>query len=420
MKRVILLLACSLLAALPAAQAEGADDDFIRIYNLIQEADSLSESGQGREALGKYREAQTGLKNLQSVYPSWNKIVVNYRLNYVASKLEPLAQKFSTTNAAARVAVTAATIGGSSFANQIQTWQDEVARLSTQNALLEAKLKEALSVQPAAIDPRELAKAEEKIRLLQKENELLKVGLGQEQSARARLEVYEAKLVPYTAEELTLFKQSPPGNAASIPTVVVRKTRELPAGAGPLIADAQRAIDSGRFDEAEKKYLQVLRQDEGNVYTLANLAAVQLDQDRSADAEKTLKQALAIDPQDAACLYLMGSLKFRQEKYEEALDALSLSAKIEPEKAQTQYFLGKTLIQKGSRAPAETALRKAVQLRPGWGDAHYLLAVVYATQKPAYKELAQWHYQKAIAGGSPRNGELEKWIEDKKSSTAAP
>src|SRR6266567_910761 len=55
-------------------------------------------------------------------------------------------------------------------------------RLSARNALLENKLKEALSVQPAAVDPRELAKAEEQIRLLQKEKELYKVSLAQEKA----------------------------------------------------------------------------------------------------------------------------------------------------------------------------------------------------------------------------------------------
>src|SRR5262249_37593406 len=125
---------------------------------------------------------------------------------------------------------------------------------------------------------------------------------------------------------------------------------------------------------------------------------------------KTLKQALAIDPRNAPSLFLLGDLRFRQEKYDEALEALSLSAKISPDKAETQYYLGKALVQKGNRQSAETALRRAVKLKPGWGDAHYLLAVVYATQQPPFRELAQWHYQKAVDSGAPRNGELEKLI----------
>jgi cytochrome c-type biogenesis protein CcmH/NrfG len=138
------------------------------------------------------------------------------------------------------------------------------------------------------------------------------------------------------------------------------------------------------------------------------------------DAEATLKKSLAADPEDAASLYLMGRLKLLQNKNDEALDALSRSAKIIPEEARTQYFLGKALIQKGNRVAAETALRKAVQLRPGFGEAHYSLAMVYATQQPAFKELAQWHYQKAIAAGYPRNIEFEKLIEGKKTAATVP
>ena len=47
-------------------------------------------------------------------------------------------------------------------------------RLQARQAILEAKVREALATQPAAIDPRELVKAQEKIQSLLKENELLK------------------------------------------------------------------------------------------------------------------------------------------------------------------------------------------------------------------------------------------------------
>ena len=255
----------------------------------------------------------------------------------------------------------------------------------------------------------------------------------QMEALRSKLEIFEAKQVPYTAEELALFKQPaiklaaaetnlPP--VAAVPTVAnvtttnapagkKKNPRELPPGAGPLIAAAQRAIDAEHFEEAEQKYQEVLRQDESNVYVLANLAAVQMDQDKTADAEKSLSRALAVDPQDPASLYMMGNLKLKQEKYDEAIDLLSQSAKLNPEKPQTQFFLGKALIQKGSRGPAETALRKAVQLKPGWGEPHYLLSVLYSTQQPSYPELAQYHYKKAIAGGAPRNPEFEHWMENK-------
>jgi Flp pilus assembly protein TadD len=448
--------------------------------------------------------------------------------------------------------------------------REEISRFAAQNAMLEARLREALSVQPAAIDPRELAKAQERIKALQKERDLLAVSLEQAtgrpsaasgnkeadakqnlvtQSAvvsmlrrqnedlqkqiaeltaklressrpaasreetlqlretiaaleasnrvmreeqvsmenrllqfvrdhgpgaaaqnaelkkqlaearqaaqttaaerddlmrkldevtktlnqrdahfptvatqelekqleaiRAKLQIFEAKQVPFSAEELALFKQ-PPIKAATVQTsapTLVKTTNDAPPRAGPLVSEALRAIDAGRLAEAERKYQEALQVEENDPHLLANLAAVQLDQNKLTDAEASLKKALAANARDPVSLCLMGGLKLREEKYDEALDALSLSVQLDPEKANTQYYLGQALIQRGSRGPAEAALRKAVQLKPGWGEAHYQLAVLYATQGSGFKELALYHYRKAIQGGVARNLELEQRME---------
>jgi hypothetical protein len=41
-----------------------------------------------------------------------------------------------------------------------------------------------------------------------------------------------------------------------------------------------------------------------------------------------------------------------------------------------------------------------------------LLAVLYGTEQPIFRELARFHYKKAIAGGVTRNPELEKRMEN--------
>jgi len=587
------------LAVSPGANAQSQDELYVQIYNLIQQGDALSDTGQTAPALAKYLEAQTALKKLQAASPDWNVNVVNFRLKYLESKITPLATRGSSTNAPpvsstdavpsvpkaefvlTRPAPTAKPVASDEAANQLQTLQEEVRQLGADKALLQAKLKEALSVQPAAIDPRELTKAEDRIKSLLKENELLQAGLAQEQTRsaqlvapavveqgkqalaeanrklseqteaavalraeneilkkqvadlrsqpvpadksaelsrqlaqaqtqmaalqsdkeiarlekialenrikelstssvpksalspppsggdttrvkelererdelqrkldtatkelygrkgssaaaraeematqleilRARLEVFEARQVPYTEEELALFKPSSIKLAAENPKVGNKSVRELPKGAGPLVADAQRAFAAQRYDEAEQKYLQVLQLDGKNVYTLGNLAAIQLELNRLDAAEKNLQQALAVDPNDAFSLSLLGYLKFQQQKYDEALDLLSRSARLNPQSAETQNYLGIALSQKGMRGPAETALRKAIQLNPGYGSAHNNLAVIYVTQQPPLVELARWHYQKALAAGLPRNTNLEKMLDEKKPAESAP
>ena len=199
---------------------------------------------------------------------------------------------------------------------------------------------------------------------------------------RARLEVFEARQVPYTAEELALFKQPETKLALADRKGGKKSVKELPPGTVALVAEAHRYYANRQLDKAEEKYLQVLQQDKTNVPTLANLAAIELDLGHLEAAEINIKQAVALAPDDAYSLFVLGRLKFRQKKYDEAIDAFSRAAKLDPQDAQVQNFLGLALSEKGLRGPAETALRKAIQIDPGCADAHNNLAVVYITQQP--------------------------------------
>src|ERR1017187_6925632 len=91
------LLALALLLGLSSARAEGPDDDYLGIYNLIQQADALATSGKPTPAKAKYQEAQTALKTFQKEYPEWNVKLIAYRLNYVVGKLTALTQKRPAT-----------------------------------------------------------------------------------------------------------------------------------------------------------------------------------------------------------------------------------------------------------------------------------------------------------------------------------
>jgi tetratricopeptide (TPR) repeat protein len=596
-------------------RADGPDEQYLRIYVLIQDGDAFEKNGDLKAAYSRYSEALDALKKLQTINPGWNEKAVNFRLKYLADKVEKDAPKAVAPKPSA-----VSTPGKAASEEDLRGLNQRISRLEAEKYTLENKLKEALTIQPPAANP-ELNKAREHVAALEKERDLLKVTIEQQkektaaqtsaadkknlrlmeeqrdelarriellqkentalktvpaqterlladsqsriqalekeradlkeqiaktattpapspvpsdlnkgdlkklkkleserdeldkklenalrelasrksaledsekarstdtsrvkkleqereklekkladavtqisdlktskkssgaakemEQLRARLNIYESKSVPFTAEELALFRK-PEARIASAPVpeptaaanttqfsatqptgdkqpVVAnakepakkngrKSVRDLPAGAGPLVADAQRAFAQGRFDEAEQKYLQVLAQDANNVYTLANLAAIQIELRRFDDAEKNIRKALETEPDDAFSLSVLGIIKFDQDKYDEAFDALSKSAQLNPEDAHTQNYLGITLSQKGQRAPAETALRKAIQLQPDYASAHHNLAVIYATQNPPFIELARWHYQKAVSLGHPKNPKLEETFSKK-------
>jgi len=228
---------------------------------------------------------------------------------------------------------------------------------------------------------------------------------------RARLAVDEARAVPYTPEELALFKQ--PAPPAANPNAEKKSIRELPGGTATLVAEAQKYFAARQYDKAEDDYLQILRHNENNGLALANLAAIEIQQNRLDDADKHIQAALVQAPNDAYNLSLLGYLKFQQGKYDDALDALSHAARLDPQDPQIQNYLGVTLGHKGLRQQAETALRKAVQIDPNYAAAHNNLAVIYISQEPPLPELARWHYERALAAGQPPNPDLEKMLADK-------
>ena len=179
-----------------ARAQSGADDKYISIYSLIQQADGLATSGDPGEAAAAFADAQNQLQQFQKEFPSWNPNIVAFRLEQVADKLAELkshadmlanAKKAVQAKAPPAAAIKPSVVAPVAAAPQpdVADVTSEVDKLRTQlqvaqaaNDIWQAKLKEALAVQPAAIDPRELEKAQEKIRSLSKELDLLKVSSG--------------------------------------------------------------------------------------------------------------------------------------------------------------------------------------------------------------------------------------------------
>jgi Flp pilus assembly protein TadD len=526
------------LALALQTRAAGVDDQYLDIYNHILQGEASLKDGNSSAAAQQFLDAQSALQKLHDSNPGWNPDLVAFRLQYLNDQLKTLDKSAPVAGGAAAPTGAPSQKAAVDLAESkqvIATLQQQIASLAAANAALQGKLHEALSVQPAAVDPHELARAEDKIIELQKQRDLLAASLDQEKTARANAEaarkappepqspkvkqlakerdqlakerdelkkdlatrtselaaaqsrreeeqranqadarklqqaeqergqlakerdelqkkvallsqsqqkrppdsagpqneallqqveqlraraaVLEANPVPYGAEELALLKQGQSSAPPQIPAATtseskraIRSAKDLPPGAGTLMAQGQRAAMERDYDQAEIKFNEVLRQDQNNVYVLANLASAQFAAGKLDACEKNVRRALTLDPDDSGSLYLLGVLRFRQEKLDDALDALSRSAKLNPTNAGTQNYLGCVLSDKGLRKPAETAFRKALELDPVYADAHFNLAWVYANEKPPFLSLARWHYQKALDLGHKRNSGLEKLL----------
>ena len=93
MKRLMALAGFALLLLTLPARAQSPDDQYVRVYNIIQAGDALNNSGQPAEALTKFLEAQSALARLQKQFPDYNVKVVSFRLNYLNAKIAAVTPK---------------------------------------------------------------------------------------------------------------------------------------------------------------------------------------------------------------------------------------------------------------------------------------------------------------------------------------
>ena len=242
---------------------------------------------------------------------------------------------------------------------------------------------------------------------------------------RSKIAIYERNKEPYTPEELALMQPGKPIRIGATLDNVTSSNENgnsqirqdtlrhaAPEGGKEIAAEGVKEFAAGHMNEAERLFQRLLSMDENNVYTLGNLGAAQLELNKLQEAEINLKKAYSIDPTDTYVLNLLAILNLKNEKIDDAFELLCSSAKIDPNNAETENYLGMVLGERGLRTDAEKAFRSAVKIDPNYLVAHYNLAVLYATTKPAYPRLANYHYQKAISLGASPNPEFEKTLQE--------
>ena len=189
MKYYAALVGLILAITTPLARAQqGPDDQYIAIYNLMQQADSLVASGQPRDALADYTQARAELDKFAKVFPNWNSTIVTFRLNYLAQKINGLTAQLPATNTPPPTAVEPApgvAPPDAALQAQLGALQEQVRDLQAGNQTLQAKLKEALSAQPAGVDIADLAKARAQVLSLMKQYDLLRAESAQPKTGGA-------------------------------------------------------------------------------------------------------------------------------------------------------------------------------------------------------------------------------------------
>jgi len=307
-----------------------------------------------------------------------------------------------------------------SLTNQLQmagTAGKSDSTLAKENAMLRSILDRQL---------KEQARREAARRLVLDEFKNLAVST---EALKNQMEVLSSPLVALTDEEQGMLKVSAPslvaadpgsgaGNAPTIsgspekpasPESYAEKPR-IPDEFKDIAAKATALYNEKKFEEAAAAYQQILTKYPQSIYALSNLGVVRFQQQKYPDAERVLREAIRVAPNDAFSHSVLGIALVQQEKYDDAIQVLSRAVALDPNDAKTRNYLGISSSHRGLQEAAEQECRKAIELDEGYADAHFNLAVIYATQKPPSKELAKRHYTRALELGVPKDPELERLL----------
>lgn len=184
----------------------------------------------------------------------------------------------------------------------------------------------------------------------------------------------------------------------------------LPEATRALVDEARKLFESGRFSDAEKLYQQIVDAAPNNYFALSNLGVTQIQSRKLSAAEVALKKAIEINPKDAFAATNLGVVLCKQGRFDEAMASLKEALASDANDHIAQNYLGICYGEKSMKPEAEAAFLRSIEIRDAYPDAHFNLAVLYATSQPPSLEKAREHYDKAVRHGSEPDPSLEQLL----------
>ena len=121
-----------------------------------------------------------------------------------------------------------------------------------------------------------------------------------------------------------------------------------------------------------------------------------------------LEQAVKAAPTSAPAILDLGTAYYQIGQTDPAIDMLQRGLAIQPNNAYAHNFLGCALLRRGRIDSAAKEFLKAIAIDEGFADAHYNLAILYATEDPPATKSASSQYKRAMELGIAPDPHLEK------------
>ncbi len=169
-------------------------------------------------------------------------------------------------------------------------------------------------------------------------------------------------------------------------------------------------FEKGRYGKADNWYRKILVVQPKNVHALSSLGVCLIRLEKYHDAEIPLRKALAYQPDHAFSHLMLGIACYRQGKPDMALEELERSIELDPGNPKARHYVGVVASHEGMSSRAREQLKEAIKLDPEYAEAHFNLAVLYATANEPALDLAKKHYLTAIKLGAPPDRAMDQFL----------
>jgi tetratricopeptide (TPR) repeat protein len=123
-----------------------------------------------------------------------------------------------------------------------------------------------------------------------------------------------------------------------------------------------------------------------------------------------MEQKVKASPNDPSAYHDLGVACLECDQPTEAIDAFKHAITLDPNNGYAHNFLGCALMRKDRVESAAKEFRAAIALNEGITEAHYNLAILYATEDPPALSVARAHYKRALELGLIPDPHLAKLL----------
>ena len=149
-------------------------------------------------------------------------------------------------------------------------------------------------------------------------------------------------------------------------------------------------LETGRADQAERAFRQLLDEHPEFLAAKINLALTAIRKHDLPEAEKLLRELIEAEPDNIRALSTLSDVLDAQGKLAEIKPLLDLARDHAPEDAGIQHGVGMLLLRLKKTDEARAAFERAIALRPEFAAAHHQLGLLLRQSGDTEAARAQW------------------------------